>query len=72
MVGAPHFIKLAILAFATCFQQDDCPIFKNVVAHVETDTFSFQMALQDVQAMLPHGVHFHVPPFESLVVQSYL
>jgi hypothetical protein len=71
MVGAPHFIKPITLALATCFQQDDHPIFFNAVAQVETDTSSFQMALRDVQAILPHGVYSHVPPFESLVVQSY-
>ncbi len=53
-----------------CFQHDDHPILKDIVAHVEIGISSFQMALRDV-VMLPQGVCFHVPPFESLVVQSY-
>ncbi len=63
---------LIIPALVIYFEQNDHLILLDEVTHVETNIFSFQMALQDVQAMLPQDVHFHVPPFENLVVQSYL
>jgi len=62
---------LIILAFVIGFLQDVRLILLDVVAHVETNTSPFEMALQDVQTMLPQVVYFHVPPFESLVVQFY-
>jgi hypothetical protein len=41
------------------------------VAHVEIGTYPFQVALRDIQALLPEVVQSHVLPFKSLVVQSY-
>jgi hypothetical protein len=47
------FWALIVPTLVTHFQQDDRPILLDAVAHVKTDTSSFQMALQEVQAMLP-------------------
>jgi hypothetical protein len=63
--GCGHLIALALV---TCFQQDDCPILLDVITHVETSISLFQMALQDVQIMLPQVICSQVSPFESLVV----
>ncbi len=41
------------------------------MTHVETDIFSFQLALWDTQALLPHVIHYQVPPLENIVVQLY-
>jgi hypothetical protein len=41
------------------------------VAHVEIDTYPFQVALQNIQALLHEVVQSHVLPFKSLIVQSY-
>jgi hypothetical protein len=38
------------------------------VAHVETDTYPFQIALQDTCATLPEIIQSHVLPFKSLMV----
>ncbi len=38
---------LVTLALITCFQQDDHFIFLDVIAHVDINISSFQMALQD-------------------------
>jgi hypothetical protein len=65
ILGCWAFIALALI---TLFQQDDHPIFLDAITHVEINTSPFQMALRNVQAMLPHVVYFHVPPFESLLV----
>jgi hypothetical protein len=62
---------LIVPTLVTHFQHDDRPIFLDVVAHVKIDTSLFQMALRNVRAMLPQGVHSHVPPFENLMVESY-
>jgi uncharacterized membrane-anchored protein len=59
---------LIAFTFIIRFQQDDRPILFDAIAHVETNTSLLQMALQDVRAMLPQNINFHVPPFESLVV----
>lgn len=73
-IAAPTFLgcwALITPALVTHFQHDDCFILLDTIIHVETGTFPFQMAFQDVQAMLPQVVHSQVPPFESLVVQFY-
>lgn len=59
---------LIVLTLVIHFQQDDHPIFLNVVTHVKSGISSFQMALQDIQAMLPQVVSFYVPLFESPMV----
>ncbi len=60
LITTPTFLGCwALIAptLVTHFQHDDCSILLNVVVHVETSTSSLQMALQDVQAMLPQVVH---------------
>ncbi len=82
-VGLSSMVRIVALVFLGCwglivpalvihFQQDYCPILLDVLTHVEINISPFQMALGDVQAMLPQIAHFHVPPFESLVVQFYI
>jgi hypothetical protein len=53
-----------IHALVTHFQQHEHCILLDVVAHVETNIFPFQLALYDTQALLPHIV-----PFKNLMVQ---
>jgi hypothetical protein len=53
------------------FQQDDHPNILHAVSHVKTDTYPFQVALQDTYVMLPKVIQSHVLPFESLIVQYY-
>ncbi len=67
------FGMLGIIAFAFVirFQQDDHPIFLDVIAHVEINIFLLQITFQDTLTMLSQGIHFQVPPFERLMVQSY-
>jgi hypothetical protein len=55
-ITAPTFLRCWALIVPTliiCLQQDDCHILLDVITHVETNTSLFQIALQDVQAMLP-------------------
>ncbi len=70
-------VQTTILTFLGCwalivhtllihFQYDDHPILLNVVAHVETDTSLFQMALQDVQAMCTLGCPLSSPTLWEL------
>ncbi len=58
-------------ALVTHFQQDECSILLDAIAHVEAYTSPFEMALQNVQIMLTQVVHFQVPPFENLMVHFY-
>ncbi len=55
---------LIIHAFVIHFQQHEYSILLDVAAHVEIDTFPFQLALYNTRALLPHIV-----PFKNLVVQ---
>ncbi len=55
-------------ALVSCFQQDDHLTFLDVVAHVETNTYPFQVALWDTHVMLQEVVRSHVLFFESLIV----
>ncbi len=55
-------------SLVTRFQQDDHLILLNAIVYVEIGITMFQMTLQDMQAHLPQ---VQVPPFESLVIQSY-
>jgi hypothetical protein len=41
------------------------------MAHVETNTYPFDVVLWDTCTMLPEVVRSHVLSFKSLVVQSY-
>jgi hypothetical protein len=52
----------------SCFQQDDHFILLDAVAHVEIDTYSFQVTLWDTRAMLLEVVQSHALPFESLAM----
>jgi galactokinase len=72
--AAPTFLKcwaLIALALIFHFQQDDHCILLDVMAHVETDIYPFQVALWHTYVMFPKVVQSHVLPFESLVVQYY-
>ncbi len=62
---------LIALTLVFHFQQDDHLTLFYVVAHVKTDIYPFQVALQDTSALLPRVVQSHVLPFKSLIVQSY-
>jgi hypothetical protein len=42
-----------------------------VVAHVEIDTYPFQITLRNTYVMLLKIILSHVLSFESLIVQSY-
>jgi len=56
---APIFLRCWVLIAPTlvsCFQQDDHFTFFDVVAHVKTSTYPFQVALWDIRVML----HFHL------------
>ncbi len=67
-IVTPHIfgmLGIIIIAFVIHFQQDDHPIFLDVIAHVETNISLFQITLQDTRTMLPQGVRFQVPPFET-------
>jgi hypothetical protein len=58
-ITTPTFLgcwALIVLALITHFPHEDCFILLDVVVQVETSTSPFQMALQDVQTMLPHVV----------------
>jgi len=46
--------------------------FLDVVAHVETGTYPFQVTLHDTHAMLLVVIRSHVLLFKSVIVQSYL
>ncbi len=41
------------------------------MAHLETGTYPFQVALWDTCAMLLKVIRSHVFPFKNLMVQSY-
>jgi hypothetical protein len=59
-------------AFVIHFQHDDHHILLDAMLHAKINTFHFQLGMWDTQVLLPHVVCYHVSPFESLVVQSYL
>ncbi len=63
---------LITLALVSHFQHDDHLIFLNAMAHVETSIYPFQVALQDICAMLHEVIQSHVLPFENLIMQSYV
>jgi len=62
---------LVIIALFFRFQQDDHPTLLNVMAHVETGTYPFQVTLQNTRAMLPKVIQSRFT-FRKSNVQSYL
>jgi hypothetical protein len=60
----------ALIPFALIshFQQNDHPTLFDVVAHVETNTYPFHVALQNTHVMLPKVIQSHVLLFKSLVM----
>jgi len=60
---------LIIPALVSHSQQDDHLNLLDVVAHVKTDSYPFQVTLWDTRAMLPKAVQSHVLHFGSLVMQ---
>jgi hypothetical protein len=81
-LGLPSVVRHVALAFLGCwaliaitlvfhFKLDDHLTLLNVVAHVETNTYPFQVTPHDIHALLPKVVRSHVLPFKSLVMQSY-
>jgi hypothetical protein len=68
--GLPSLGCWALIAFAliSCFQQDDHPFFFDVVAHVKTNTYPFQVALRNTHVMLLEVIRSHVLLFKSLVM----
>jgi hypothetical protein len=59
---------LIALALISCFQQNDHPTFFDAVAHVETNTYPFHVALRNTYVMLPMTIQSHVLPFKSLAM----
>ncbi len=63
-----------MIAIALIFrfqQESDHPTLLNVMAHVETSTYPFQVTLQDTRAMLPKVIQSRFT-FQKSNVQSYL
>jgi hypothetical protein len=82
-LGLPLVVQLVAVAFLGCwalitprlifcFQQNVHLIFLDVMAHLETGTYLFQVALWDTREMLLKVIRSHVLPFKNLLVQSYL